>query len=142
MSGLAKKKYVPNLSNMHAVCEANYARMMRLLPEVDVDSMCYEFGNSYQIIITECCRYTTTLDVKQVQPELPSYMRASMSVRLYHDARMAEVLKAQNVARIEPSYPYPNVKMHQRNEKEMTNLFLAEWLHFCANQNMQTSENA
>jgi uncharacterized protein YqiB (DUF1249 family) len=44
---------------------------------------------------------------------------------------MAEVISSQNVSAIKPSYGYPNQKMHQKNEKEMVNSFLAEWLVFC-----------
>ena len=47
---------------------------------------------------------------------------------------MAEVISAQNIGSLEPSYRYPNTKMYQKNEKEMVNLFLAEWLHFCLTQ--------
>ncbi|MFT4748002.1 MAG: hypothetical protein ACI8XG_002086, partial [Congregibacter sp.] len=32
---------------------------------------------------------------------------------------------------------YPNTKMYQKNEKEMVNLFLAEWLQFCLTQSSQ-----
>ncbi|MGL6349457.1 MAG: DUF1249 domain-containing protein, partial [Aeromonas sp.] len=35
------------------------------------------------------------------------------------------------ISRLQPSYDYPNKKMHQRDEKEQVNLFLAEWLKFC-----------
>ena len=50
---------------------------------------------------------------------------------MYHDARMAEVVAVQNIARFEASYTYPNKHMHQKNEKEMVNQFLGEWLSFC-----------
>ena len=133
------KKYVPNLKGLHTLCEVNYARLVRLLPDCDTESLSYEFGDhgglNYQIVIVEASRYTTTLEVRQLDESLPTWMKPVMKVRLYHDARMAEVLSSQNISAIKPSYEYPNKNMHQKNEKEMTNLFLAEWLVFCLKQN-------
>jgi len=54
-----------------------------------------------------------------------------LQVRLYHDARMAEVCVSQQISRLQPSYHYPNAKMHHRDEKEQCNHFLGEWLRFC-----------
>lgn len=130
-----RKKYVPNLKGLHTLCEVNYVRMLRLLPDLDVESQSYQFGTEqklqYQICIVDASRYTTTLDVLQLSDTLPQWLKPAMNVRLYHDARMAEVLSSQNVSAIKPSYGYPNQKMHQKNEKEMVNSFLAEWLVFC-----------
>lgn len=134
---LNKKKYTPNLKGFHTLCDSNYVRMLKLLPDCDTESLCYEFGASsalhYQIKIVETSRYTTTLDVFQLGESLPGWLKPSMKVRLYHDARMAEVLSSQNVSALKPSYDYPNQKMRQKNEKEMVNSFLAEWLVFCLN---------
>jgi uncharacterized protein YqiB (DUF1249 family) len=65
------------------------------------------------------------------------FLRPVVQVRLYHDAKMAEVISAQNIGSLKPSYQYPNTKMYQKNEKEMVNLFLAEWLQFCLTQSSQ-----
>lgn len=54
-----------------------------------------------------------------------------MSVRLYHDARVAEVCSTQQIYRFKGRYDYPNKKLHQRDEKHQINQFLAEWLRYC-----------
>lgn len=134
-NALNQKKYVPNLKGLHTLCEVNYVRMMKLLPDCDEIDQSFRFGSGqgmrYMIRIAEASRYTTTLEVAQINESLPAWLKPSMQVRLYHDARMAEVLSSQNVSAIKPSYSYPNQKMHQKNEKEMINCFLAEWLVFC-----------
>lgn len=134
-NALNHKKYVPNLKGFHTLCEGNYVRMLKLLPDCDVSDQSYQFGSGqdlrYVIRIADASRYTTTLEVNQLNDSLPKWLKPSMQVRMYHDARMAEVLSSQNVSAIEPSYHYPNQKMHQKNEKEMVNQFLAEWLVFC-----------
>lgn len=138
MEELNNRRYYPNVSSLHATCDSNYVRLLKLLPEVDVENMQYEFGVHralhYRIEIVECARYTTTLEMSQLNPEFPKYLKPSMRIRLYHDARMAEVVESQNIARFESSYHYPNKHMHQKNEKEMVNQFLSEWLSFCLAQ--------
>jgi hypothetical protein len=57
-----------------------------------------------------------------------------MSIRLYHDARMAEVNSSQNIRWIKPRYDYPNKKMHLPDEKQQINQFLKEWLQLCLQQ--------
>jgi uncharacterized protein YqiB (DUF1249 family) len=144
------RKYVPKLANMHRVCDVNYARLLRLLPDCDTENLQYQFevndSLSYTIKIIECSRYTSTLEMSQknqigkigkIGKIEYEFLRPEVQVRLYHDAKMAEVISAQNIGSLQPSYQYPNTKMYQKNEKEMVNLFLAEWVQFCLTQSSQ-----
>ncbi|GAB3030970.1 DUF1249 domain-containing protein [Bowmanella dokdonensis] len=137
------KKYVPRLASLQAICSANYGRLLQLLPELDQESLEYRFaagqGMSFGIAVQLCEPYTTTLEMRQLSDALPGYLQPVMQVRLYHDARMAEVLGFQHMGRFRPSYPYPNRLMHQKNEKELVNHFLSEWLGFCLKQRSQSS---
>lgn len=130
-----QRKYVPNLPNLLAVCEVNYARILRLLPDCDTVTLSYAFeindGLYYRVKIVDSSRYTSTVELAQLADGVPGYLRPVMRIRLYHDAKVAEVLSAQHIGSIKPSYAYPNANMHQPNEKEMTNRFLSEWLAFC-----------
>ena len=132
------KKYVPHLPTILATCDSNYACAMKLLPDCDTEDLSYRFVISdeleYKIKILDSSRYTSTVEMSQVQKKTPSFLCPVMEIRLYHDAKMAEVLSSQRMAKLKPSYEYPNIKMHQRNEKQMVNVFLAEWLHFCLQQ--------
>jgi uncharacterized protein YqiB (DUF1249 family) len=135
------RKYVPKLANMHQVCEVNYGRLLKLLPDCDTEDLQYQFKVNasllYTIKIIECSRYTSTLEMSQKKQMGYEFLRPVVQVRLYHDAKMAEVISAQNIGSLKPSYQYPNTKMYQKNEKEMVNLFLAEWLQFCLTQSSQ-----
>tara|TARA_R110002167_G_scaffold298619_11_gene502953 strand:- start:481 stop:924 length:444 start_codon:yes stop_codon:yes gene_type:complete len=130
-----KTRYVPKLANMHKVCEHNYARLLSLLPDCDTESLEYHFkvngSLSYQMKIIDSSRYTSTIEMSQRCIDGPDFLKPVVVVRLYHDAQMAEVLTSQHIGALKPSYEYPNNKMYQRNEKEMVNLFLGEWLVFC-----------
>lgn len=119
-------------------CEVNYHRMMRLLPELDEEEL-WQFrvegggGSTRQVSIrvTERSKYTTTLAV--VQESLLSELlpKPTISVRLYHDAKMAEVLSFQRNRHMKAHYEYPNDKMFHPDEKSQLNRFLGEWLEFC-----------
>ena len=74
--------------------------------------------------------YTTTLQVRQ-ELGLPWLPAPRLEVRVYHDARMAEVIGAEQARRLMAIYPYPNQAMHQPDEKNQLNLFLGEWLAHC-----------
>lgn len=128
------KKYVPHLASLQAVCAENYARIVRLLPDCDTDDLSYRFatkaGYQYVITILDSAPFTSTLKMEQVGVA-PAFMKPIMEVRLYHDARMAEVISSQHAGAIAPSYDYPNPAMRHRDEKERVNSFLAEWLVHC-----------
>lgn len=139
------RKYVPKLANMHKVCEVNYMRLLRLLPDCDTEDLQYQFKVNasllYTIKIIECSRYTSTLEMSQKSQMGYEFLRPVVQVRLYHDAKMAEVISAQNIGSLQPSYRYPNTKMYQKNEKEMVNLFLAEWVQFCLSHSEHLSSS-
>ena len=130
-----RKLHVPDLANFHRICETNYMGLMKLLPLAAFEKEGYAFCAAddlhFRLRILEEGRFTTRLEVAQINESLPQYMRAYLQVQLYHDARMAEVCVSQQISRLRPSYDYPNSQMHHRDEKEQCNHFLAEWLRFC-----------
>jgi uncharacterized protein YqiB (DUF1249 family) len=72
---VGKSRYKLDLSGLHAQCEANYARLMRLLPDMNlVDRREFDVtGNGSDETIRICmevverCRYTTMLTIFQQQ---------------------------------------------------------------------------
>jgi len=138
------KKYVPQLASLQAVCSANYARLMTLLPDCDTDDLSYRFvvkaGTEYAITILESAPYTSSVKMEQLG-DGPAYLHPVMEVRLYHDANMAEVTSSQHAGAIAPSYDYPNPDMRHRDEKERVNSFLAEWLVYCLKHRDKMSES-
>lgn len=118
--------------------------MLKLLPDCDTHDLSYEFevneALKYGIKIVDSSRYTSTLEMQQISANTPLFLRPKMLIRLYHDAKVAEVLEAQRTSRLKPVYEYPNLNMHQRNEKFMVNVFLAEWLHFCISQKVISNQ--
>ncbi|OBT07366.1 dehydrogenase [Vibrio sp. UCD-FRSSP16_10] len=116
--------------------ETNYAKLNALLPhQAEVgDSRTYQVQSMvYQINIIEITRYTTVVDIYQCD-QCPIFPLPHMTVRLYHDARVAEVCASEKIRVIHARYDYPNKKMMQKDEKHQLNQFLGDWLTFCLKQ--------
>ena len=133
-----RERYRVDLAGLQSTCELNYARLMQLLPKMRSGrvsrSVALSGGDNLlgvlRLEVVDISPYTTTLQVQQEQhsPWLPSLR---FEIRVYHDARMAEVVVAANARRLRSLYPYPNQDMHQPDEKTQLNLFLGEWLTHC-----------
>ena len=128
------QRYKVNLAEQLACCEANYARMLKLMPNRNSqDEWHYQVqsgGKVWQIRlhITERARYTTMLEIYQNDGLSSCGGPAAMEVRLYHDAQMAEVVAWYQHRQLKPRYDYPNDKMYQQDEKAQLNRFLSDWL--------------
>jgi uncharacterized protein YqiB (DUF1249 family) len=132
---MKKAKYVPDLPGFLMLCELNYVRLLKLLPDTEPCGIYFDYQVkdtfTYRLTIKECCKYTTIITISQIAPDFTHYLTPSMEVRLYHDAQVAEVTTSQNISHIKPSYDYPNKSMMQRDEKMQMNRFLQEWLKLC-----------
>ncbi|QFT08763.1 DUF1249 family protein [Vibrio sp. THAF190c] len=128
-----KKPYHVDLAELMRVYETNYAKLNALLPvghQVG-DVRCYQAVNMvYQLTVNEVTKYTTLIDICQ-SDAMPVFPLPKMSVRLYHDARVAEVCASGDFSRVKAKYDYPNTKLLQKDEKFQLNKFLGEWLSFC-----------
>lgn len=135
---ILRERYRVDLAGLQAACEANYARLMRLLPDMRNEQLSRRIAVSQgdqmlgilSLEVILACPYTTTLQVRQ-ELSLPWLPVPRLEVQVYHDARMAEVVSAQHARRFRSIYPYPNAHMHQPDEKAQLNLFLGEWLSHC-----------
>jgi uncharacterized protein len=133
-----KVKYKINLPLQMAECEANFAKLKKLLP---VEGCVREFAVSrglqqsrHKLNVIERSRYTTTLALTQAEERALGSAWLKMprlTVRMYHDAKVAEVLAWEGHKRLRPRYEYPNQSMYQCDEKLQINQFLGEWLSVC-----------
>ena len=133
MQKLKNKTFKLSLIELHAVCEANYARLLRLFPD-------YENCNTRDLLVgsakvrlnvVERCRYTTIFQLHQQRGESRWLGLLRIEVRAYHDARMLEVGMFQSHRKVAARYQYPNRQMFAQNEKYQQNRFLADWLEHC-----------
>lgn len=121
-----------------AQCETNYARLIKLMPHretrnawifaIEANPEAWKM----RITILERARYTTTVSViRQDADEHPWLQLPNLTVRLYHDASIAEVLAWDEHKKLQVRYQYPNKNMYLADEKTQLNGFLGEWLALC-----------
>lgn len=137
-----KPRYIPNFPEMMRLTEINYARLTRLLPKDKRagQQISYQVGEiNYQIVLEETTRYTSKVKIQEYAPVSGYMALPSLSVRLYHDARVAEVCATQQIYRFKARYDYPNKRLYQRDEKHQINRFLAEWLSYCLGLGIATA---
>ena len=89
-------------------------------------------STAVRLEVLERFPYTSTICLAQDLPFAGGVTAAiRICVRLYHDAKLAEVVSYQGERRFEPRYSYPNQRMRQQDEKQQVNRLLAEWLDHC-----------
>lgn len=140
-----KERYKVDLPLQMAECETNYARLLKLLAnkcwvQTDNPQDHYRFMVArgaqqwlHQLRITERSPYTTTMELSRTAINASSSWLAmpKLTLRMYHDAKLAEVLAWEGHKRLRPRYEYPNQSMYQSDEKYQLNCFLGEWLTLC-----------
>lgn len=139
----SQKRYQPNLVSLMTLCANNYLLLLKLqADQTQLNQQRHFFINdhlAYAVSVNEVTRYTSLLTFEQKLLEqkplnvkgFANSLHPRMNIRLYHDARMAEVISSQDVFQVKPRYDYPNKNMHQQDEKQQINQFLNEWLHLC-----------
>ena len=158
-----KKKYRFDNKAMMVNCELNYLRLSQIMPSVNFKALdraladqhlescpaedqkrCYiDLGADrlahLQLMITERCRFTTMVNLHLNIESMSQACQAAcvnLSIRLYHDVNMAEVVACNQQPSRLASYKYPNELMFQPDEKEQQNRFLAEWLSLTFKQGL------
>ena len=133
-------RYQVNLVKLQAVCDANYLRLTKIAPDSlknspDTTSQIHlEFNGhkaSATLNVLEQTRYTTLIQLFVTTPMHSWLPLPKLTVRMYHDVKMAEVIAADRHRYLNVRYEYPNTHMHQPDEKHQLNALLAEWLDHC-----------
>jgi uncharacterized protein YqiB (DUF1249 family) len=126
---VGKRRYVPNLTQQMAVAEANYHRLQRLMGDFEeLDSLRITLqqgatSTQLQLTIIERFNYTMTLEVQLGSAD--QWWVKPLHLRLYHDMRMAEVVKSDDYRQYRGSYGYPNGQGIMADEKAQLNNYLA-----------------
>ena len=120
-----------------ADCDANYLRLVKLFPKYRSESQRLltlpgKIDRVFVVKVAEHTRYTTLLTLEQRDRSAVNWLGLpTLSVRLYHDAKVAEVVACDGRRSLHPRYCYPNPDMHQQDEKAQWNRFLADLLAHC-----------
>lgn len=130
------RRYSIDLPRHMAVCDANFLRLQKLFPAMREESH-VEFSVSpaempmlVRLQVLERGPFTTVLALLHLGAGGDT-AKPTFKIRVYHDARSAEVFEYQRQTRFSAVYDYPNPRMRQRDEKAQVNLFLGEVLAHC-----------
>ena len=139
-------RYQPDLDEMLSQCELNYLLMQRLSPEFmrqvasSTDSEVAEqetewhFADAHCTIameITEQAKYTTTLLMRINSPTNAVSGQIELIVRMYHDAKMLEVMEGTGPGALKAIYELNNAQQRPADEKRQLNRFIGECLKAC-----------
>ncbi|WP_169306973.1 DUF1249 domain-containing protein [Ferrimonas sediminicola] len=127
---MAKRR--DSLVRLHALYGRNYLRLLPLIPD-DVrpgDRWHMRLAPRIEVGLTlvEQTQYTQVVQIQRWLPASSWLTIPTLSVRLYHDARMAEVLSGQQISGLSPLYDWQTAKLWLAQDRFQTNLFLAEIL--------------
>jgi len=137
-----RERYKVDLPRQMAECEANYVRLSRLMAHLGK-------GDEYRFLVNrgaqpwlhllhvlERSPYTITVQLQQaaVAGQSNWLQLPKLTVRMYHDAKLAEVLAWEGHKRLRPRYVYPNRTMYYADEKLQINQFLGELLSACLSE--------
>lgn len=156
---MKRRRYIIDLGAHIAECEANYARLMRLLPDLpDADRRTFslrlgETEPKVRFEVAQRCPYTTVVNIVQDPPpasghesgqdsgqEIPGFAETRLAIRIYHDAKAAEVIEYQNERGFHAVYEYPNARMRHPDEKAQVNRFLGEFLGVCLEHGVSSEQ--
>ena len=141
-----RPRYKVDLDGLQLLWAANYAGIVELLPQLqsrqygafDVD---VPGRSDVRVRIVELGPYTAAVDIEQRIDPSRATPSPRFQLRVYHDARLAEVIASQGHRNIKPRYDYPNRRMYQRDEKYQVNRLFGEWLKCCLAQRQPTAQN-
>lgn len=129
-NALAHKHYF----NQTPLYELNYGKLMRYFRGTRGHASHpapRTHGMTLAVDVREDHKYTSVIDLAVTINAAGTYpINMTMTVRMCHDARVAEVVCCSELPVPEPEYMIPNKFMHHRDEKQQINRLLGEWLDF------------
>lgn len=130
-SHLNHKRYQPDINKFLALCGRNYFHILKWLPEQvsQGDTWLVAEGlGCLSVRLLENTKYTQLIEISRSVGKSDYFHAPCVSVRVYHDAKLAEVLTSRQISQLSPVYDYPNIRMYHRDEKYQVNAFLEELL--------------
>ncbi|MCL1088091.1 DUF1249 domain-containing protein [Shewanella profunda] len=134
-----KPRYRPNVSDFLALCGRNYGYMLKWLPLEVAIGQSWQLEGEFGILVVrilENTKYTQLVEISRPLGMVEFINTPKVLVRIYHDAKLAEVLTGQQIYQLRPVYDYPNLRMYHSDEKYQVNAFLEELLKIGSQQHL------
>lgn len=114
--------------------ERNYVYFREVFPGIiELQSNTLVYRDNLKVVKISCLevsRYTTLISLNLTFIECPQVLPVEMTIRLYHDAEVADVISYQNITRLIAPY-FSTEKESDGNHKRQANLLLYDLLSGC-----------
>ena len=124
--------------------EHNYSYFQELFPEViELSSGKLIYQDALKTIKIKCLevsRYTTLVSLSLTFKACPQIEPIDMTIRLYHDVQLADVVSYQNISPLVAPY-FSKDKNTADNHKRQANILLYEILSGCAKSGHTTIDS-
>lgn len=136
---LYRRRQAHDLGELMAIYECNYIRLRQLLPQLafmgEADISRVDGALDLHVRIDERNRYTTTLTLTyEFEDEQGSFLAPDIQVRIYQDARLAEVLRCGRLRGQRHATYDTGRRDYTLDAKWRINRFLQKWLGYCMRQ--------
>jgi len=128
-----------NFAGLMELYECNYIRLRNLVPDLETvgDQMISRVDGvlDLHLKIVERCKFTTTLNLSYYfYDDEGSFPAPDMTVRLYHDAQVGEVIACGRRRGVRHASYNRMFNSYTLPEKWRMNRFLQKWLGYCLMQ--------
>ncbi|MFK5913908.1 MAG: DUF1249 domain-containing protein [Woeseiaceae bacterium] len=114
--------------------ERNYSFFRAIFPEIiELYSGAIFYRDNLKTVRLQCLevsRYTTLISLRLSFIECPQVTPVEMTIRLYHDAEVADIISYQNISRLIAPY-FSNKTPSESDHKRQANILLYELLSGC-----------
>ena len=114
--------------------ERSYVYFREVFPGIiELQSNTLVYRDNLKVVKINCLevsRYTTLISLNLSFIECPQVLPVEMTIRLYHDAEVADVISYQNITRLIAPY-FSTEKESDGNHKRQANLLLYDLLSGC-----------
>ena len=114
--------------------EHNYIYLRELFPKImELYTETLIYRDNLKLVKIKCLevsRYTTLISLNLTFTKCPQIPPVEMSIRLYHDAEVADVVTYQNITRLVAPY-FSTEKDMDKDHKRQANILLYELLMGC-----------
>lgn len=129
---------------LEQVCAANYQKILRLIPNLldyrETATGLADGGSTLQLEVLERSPYTLTILLSHsFKKNLEEFWEPAVTIRLYLDLQLAEVISDHARAAVAKVYKNPGLFLEIMNYKWRLNYFLQKWLEHCLNKNYRFS---
>jgi uncharacterized protein YqiB (DUF1249 family) len=129
---------------LEQVCAANYQKLLHLIPNLldyrETAIGLAESSSALHLEVLERSPYTLTVILSHsFKRNLEEFLEPAVTIRLYLDLQLAEVISDHARAAVAKVYKNPRLSLEIMNYKWRLNYFLQKWLEHCLNKNYRFS---